>query len=70
MYTSVGTCPTCGAPIWTPTNWMSITPPPIQYSCDCHQSKTHIYTTTGTGTTTGMQGEALKRWKEEHKINE
>lgn len=45
MYTVIGNCPKCGAPIYTYSMWHSITPPPSIPSCDCFpQSQT--YTTT------------------------
>jgi hypothetical protein len=47
-YTTVGNCPKCGAPIYAPTIWHGILPPPNQYTCSCYpQSKT--ITTTNTG---------------------
>ena len=30
-----GHCKQCGAPIYTPSVWMGIIPPPNQYSCGC-----------------------------------
>jgi hypothetical protein len=35
MNTIVGSCPKCGAPIYSPTVWMSILPPPPIYTCNC-----------------------------------
>ena len=35
MLTQVGSCPHCGAPIYSPTVWHGITPPPAQYTCHC-----------------------------------
>jgi len=47
MYTQVGSCPHCGAPIYSPSVWHGITPPPPTYSCACvPQSK--VVTTTNT----------------------
>jgi len=34
MYTPVGACKKCGAPLYAPTNWMSIIPPPSIPSCN------------------------------------
>ncbi len=47
MYNIVGHCPKCGAPIYTPSNWMSITPPPNTYSCSCYP-QTEVKTQTST----------------------
>jgi len=33
MHTIVGQCPKCGAPIYVPTSWWGIFPPPPIYSC-------------------------------------
>lgn len=31
-----GACPKCGAPIWSPVVWQSITtPPPNHFTCNC-----------------------------------
>ena len=35
MYTQVGTCKKCGAPRYSPMNWMSVLPPPSIPSCNC-----------------------------------
>jgi len=35
MYTVAGTCPKCGAPIYVPSNWNAVTPPPTEYTCSC-----------------------------------
>lgn len=35
MYNIVGHCPKCGAPIYSPSVWHSITPPPVVYTCSC-----------------------------------
>ena len=47
MKTTIGTCPKCGAPIYVPTAWWGINPPPNEYTCACIQIKT-IINTTGT----------------------
>ena len=46
-YAQVGTCTTCGAPIYAESPWWGITPPPSQHSCGCHGG----YTTVGSPTT-------------------
>jgi len=35
MFTIVGNCPKCGAPIYTYTAWWGVCPPPNMYSCYC-----------------------------------
>lgn len=35
MFTQTGSCPKCGAPIYAPTIWMAVIPPPPQYTCAC-----------------------------------
>lgn len=45
--TKVGSCPKCGAPIYSPTVWMGITPPPVTYTCMCVEQPRTV-TTTGT----------------------
>ena len=39
MFTQVGTCPNCGAPVWAESPWWGITPPPVSYSCACARSQ-------------------------------
>lgn len=34
--TIIGACPRCGAPIYSPTVWHGITPPPVTYTCVCY----------------------------------
>ena len=48
MHTIVGSCPHCGAPIYSPTVWMGVTPPPAIPSCNCVPHNTHV-TTAHTG---------------------
>lgn len=55
MYTVVGSCPKCGAPIYTESFWFGILPPPIIHTCSCYPSA-QIITTTG-GTATIKEGE-------------
>ena len=49
MYTQVGTCPHCGAPIYTYTVWHGITPPPNIYTCNCVPQPQFGTSTDGTG---------------------
>lgn len=51
MYTTVGSCPKCGAPIYSPTVWHGVTPPPVTHTCQCAPRET-VITTTGTTRTT------------------
>lgn len=46
-YVIVDHCPKCGAPIWVPSNWWSILPPPPMYTCAC-APRLKIITTTST----------------------
>ena len=39
MFTVVGACTQCGAPIYTNTMWGGITPPPSMFSCYCSGAK-------------------------------
>lgn len=34
-YVTVGSCPKCGAPIYSPSMWHGIYPPPPIYTCVC-----------------------------------
>lgn len=45
MYTQVGTCPKCGAPIYVPTIWHAVIPPPPRYSCACFGVDAEKYAT-------------------------
>lgn len=49
-WVQTGSCPKCGAPIYTESPWMAVTPPPIRYTCMCHQEtmQYEIKTTAGT----------------------
>ena len=53
MYTIVGSCPKCGAPIYAPTVWHSTLPPPPLYTCACTPQ---VRTITATNTA-GQQDE-------------
>lgn len=35
MFTIVGNCPQCGSPLYIPSVWHGITPPPTTRSCWC-----------------------------------
>lgn len=53
MWTQAGACPHCGAPIYVPTAWWSIDPPPLRRTCGCiRPMHTVTYTnhTTAAGT--------------------
>lgn len=47
MHTIVGHCPHCGAPVYAPTVWNSILPPPSTPSCGC-AARTHVTINTNT----------------------
>lgn len=47
MYTQVGSCPHCGAPIYSPAFWMGVCPPPVTHTCQCVP---HPQTEVSTGT--------------------
>ena len=47
MYAIVGYCPKCGAPMYVPTVWMGVIPPPVTRSCGCFPDTSKIVTTTG-----------------------
>ena len=34
-YVQVGSCPKCGAPIYSPMAWWGMGPPPVHYTCSC-----------------------------------
>ena len=42
--TQIGNCPKCGAPIYVPSIWHGITPPPPMYTCGCNSSFTTVVT--------------------------
>lgn len=46
--TVVGSCPRCGAPIYSPTFYWSVTPPPITKTCSCFPETTRTITTNST----------------------
>jgi len=45
----VGSCPKCGAPIYAPSVWQGITPPPSTYTCMCYYKESKIITRTSSG---------------------
>jgi len=47
--TQVGQCPKCGAPIYVPSIWHSITPPPNEFTCNCSSGISPTITTPNTG---------------------
>ena len=55
MHTQTGACPKCGSPIYSPSSWMSITPPPSYHTCGCFVTAP-IQTTITTNTTTTTGG--------------
>jgi hypothetical protein len=46
MYTQIGACPKCGAPIYTYSVWHAITPPPSFPTCCCNPGLVDIHTYT------------------------
>jgi len=38
MYSTIGSCPKCGAPIYTYGVWNGVQPPPPLYSCNCRNT--------------------------------
>lgn len=44
-FSTVGACSKCGAPIYAPSMWMGITPPPSSHSCSCFAQVTTVTTT-------------------------
>ena len=52
MTTQVGQCPHCGAPIYIPTVWWGINPPPHEYTCSCAGINIRVITITNTTGTT------------------
>lgn len=47
-FIQVGTCPKCGAPIYSPSMWHGITPPPANYTCSCYSKNNGISTSSDT----------------------
>lgn len=48
MNTVVGHCPHCGAPVYAPTIWHGVTPPPSTPSCGCTRPTTRTVVTDST----------------------
>lgn len=50
MYVQIGSCPKCGAPIYSPAMWNSIFPSPSIRTCNCNRqfAQYEIVTTTDT----------------------
>jgi len=46
----VGYCPKCGAPIYSPSIWQGITPPPSTHTCMCYSGTPTHYVTTSMNT--------------------
>lgn len=45
--TIVGACPKCGSPIYAPSVWNGITPPPSTHTCGCFAKAVgSVFTTT------------------------
>lgn len=44
MYTQVGSCPVCGAPIYAPTEWNGVIPPPSIKTCGCASTNKVVVT--------------------------
>ena len=36
MLSQVGSCPHCGASLYSESPWWGIAPPAVRYSCSCH----------------------------------
>ncbi len=63
-YTQIGACPVCGAPIYVPTVWQSITPPLPVYTCTCRLQKTVSDLSTSTAGTDSAAEEKAKEIEE------
>ena len=51
----VGSCPKCGAPIYSYNGvWLGITPPPVTHTCTCNQQLNHYITITEISNNTGI----------------
>ena len=51
MKTQIGSCPKCGAPIYVPTAWWGINPPPNEFTCSCNPQPNILITNTTTPNT-------------------
>lgn len=45
MHTIVGHCPKCGSPIYAPSSWLAVIPPPSYPSCNCFPRGRTVTTT-------------------------
>ena len=63
MYSIVGNCPRCGAPIYAPTINYSILPPPSRHSCNCFAGGS-VYVT---GTGQEITNKPVPIWKQANK---
>lgn len=50
MFSIVGACPICGAPMYVPMVWHGIIPPPVTRSCGCFPDKKYEYATSAEAT--------------------
>lgn len=57
MWTQVGACPKCGAPIYAPSVWHGVLPPPPHHSCGCNGGLTTSFTTSTDTTPAKARGE-------------
>lgn len=69
MYVVNGYCTKCGAPIYSPNVWHSITPPPSYHSCNCFSSVS-TYTSTNTKPCVFNININIENIKEDQNINE
>jgi hypothetical protein len=65
MYTVVGHCAKCGSPIYAPTMWMGVTPPPSTPSCACFAGDTMLSVGTSTGAVLTDKGKKMMGIKSE-----
>jgi hypothetical protein len=64
MNSMVGHCPRCGAPIYVPTVWHGITPPPNTYSCYCFQQNQPVWRSSTTYRSTNPDLEHGPDWQQ------
>lgn len=65
-YVQVGSCPQCGAPVYTESPWMSVSPPPSIRTCGCVSRGIGTMVTTGTNIpmqpiNTGISSDEIRR---------
>lgn len=70
--TQTGSCPTCGAPIYTPRVWFGILPPLPEYTCLCNNivGLVETFTTDGSGNVTMIGNIVLEPYKENLLVDE